>query len=100
MDESIVTNREKSNTQPQLYLIPEVIEFLGYDPMLAETKTLAERLLRYRKTRGMSQKELAKQIGIDPTTLGRLEGKKGRCFSSILTKVIAFLGTHTLVGGC
>lgn len=42
----------------------------------------------------MTQKELARQIGIDPSTLSRLERDKGRCFDTVLKKVHDFLNTH------
>jgi transcriptional regulator with XRE-family HTH domain len=64
--ESTVTNWEKHRTNPTLHLLPKIIEFLGYDPMPTETKTLSDMLLRYRKSRGVTQKELAMKIGIDP----------------------------------
>jgi transcriptional regulator with XRE-family HTH domain len=73
-----------------------VISFLGYDPdAVGEPRTLDKKVLQYRKSCGMSQKELAKQIGIDPTTLSRLERSQGRCFISVLKKVAAFLNSRT-----
>jgi DNA-binding XRE family transcriptional regulator len=63
--ESTVTNWEKHRTNPTLHLFPKIIEFLGYDPMPTETKTLGDMLLRYRKSRGVTQKELAMKIEID-----------------------------------
>ena len=65
VDESSVTNWEKNRTKPMLHLFPKIIEFLGYDPMPTETKTLGDMLLRYRKSRGVTQKELAMKIEID-----------------------------------
>jgi transcriptional regulator with XRE-family HTH domain len=71
--ESTITNWEKNRTNPTLHLLPKIIEFLGYDPLPPGTTSLGEILLRYRKTRGVSQKEMAKSLGIDPTTLARWE---------------------------
>jgi len=56
-----------------------------------ESLTLGGRIKRYRYIRGISQKELARQIGIDPTTLSRLERERGRCSPSVLRKVAVFL---------
>ena len=95
VDESTVTNWEKHRTQPTLRALPKTVAYLGYDPMPAGTTRLGEMLLRYRKSRGVTQKELAKQIGIDPTTLSRLERKQGGCLPSVLEKVGAFLNDHT-----
>ena len=52
--------------------------------------TLGELLVKYRKEIGLSQKKLARQIGIDPTTLSRLERIQGQCQSFILKKVSDF----------
>jgi len=94
--ESTVTNWEKHRTNPTLRAIPKIIEFLSYDPMLGAPKSLSEELLQFRKRRGMSQKEMAKQIGIDPTTLSRLERNQGRCFNSVLRKTTALLSWLSL----
>ncbi len=73
VDLSTVTNWEKNRTTPTLWTLSKIIEFLGYDPSVDNPSTMGGRLLRFRKCRGMSQKEFAMRIGIDPTTLNRLE---------------------------
>jgi DNA-binding XRE family transcriptional regulator len=75
--------------------MPKIIEFLGYHPMPRHWETLGEKLSQYRKSRGISQKRLAQQIGIDLATLSRLERERGGCLGSVLKKVTAFLQTHT-----
>ena len=70
---STVTNWEKHHSEPMLWIIPKVIEFLGYKPELLATQTLGERIKAYRQLRGLSEKELAEQLGIDSATLGRWE---------------------------
>ncbi|MBI3578237.1 MAG: hypothetical protein HY089_02365 [Ignavibacteriales bacterium] len=39
---------------------------------------------------------MAKRIGIDPTTLSRLEGNQGKRFCSTVEKVSLFLNRRTL----
>jgi transcriptional regulator with XRE-family HTH domain len=95
VDECTVSNWEKQRTEPQLYLIPRILGFLGYNPITSDPRTLGEKLLQYRKCRGISQKGLAHQIGVDPATLSRLERERGGCLGSVLKKVTAFLQTHT-----
>lgn len=57
-----------------------------------QAEALGQKLLKYRRDQGMTQKELARQIGIDPTTLSRLERNSGnRIFRSILEKALGFL---------
>ena len=70
-----VTNWEKNYTSPQLYLIPRVITFLGYDPVQDESESLSlgERVVRARHRLGMTQKDLARQLGVDPSTLAHWE---------------------------
>jgi len=91
VDESTVTNWEKNRTQPTLRALPKIVAFLGYDPTPGDSENLGKKLLRYRKMRGTTQKKLAKEIGIDPTTLSRLEKNNGRCFREVLQKVNDYL---------
>lgn len=91
VDECTVTNWEKHRTKQQLRLIPKIIEFLGYNPLGQDPENIGERVFQYRKCCGVSQKELAKRIGIDATTLSRLEKNKGRMFPSVLKKLTDFL---------
>lgn len=97
VDTSTVTNWEKNRTTPTLRCMPKIIEFLGYDPSGNDGCTLGRRLLRYRKCRGMTQKELARQVGIDPTTLSRLERNQGRSFATVIQRVFVFLNTHSSI---
>ncbi|MBI2618779.1 MAG: transcriptional regulator [Ignavibacteriales bacterium] len=88
VDETTVYNWERGYTSPTLRYVPRILDFLGYDPAPAEPRTLGEKLLKYRKDRGITQKELARRIGIDPTTLSRLERTSSkRVFRSVLLKV-------------
>ena len=71
---STVTNWEENRTSPRLYLLPKIIEFLGYDPLQSNATTLGERIKQYRIQKGLSLRKLAKGLGIDPGTLARWEG--------------------------
>ncbi len=70
---STVTNWERNRSSPRLYLLPKVFEFLGRDPFPEEASTWGESVKMYRRMRGLSIKKLAKEWGIDPTTLARWE---------------------------
>ncbi len=48
--------------------MPAIIRFLGYIPF-EFGGTLPERLIGYRKTRGLSRKKLARILGVDEGTL-------------------------------
>jgi DNA-binding XRE family transcriptional regulator len=56
-----------------LYLLPIIIEFLGYNPLQSNTTTLCERLKEYRILKGLSLRRLAKELGLDPGTLANWE---------------------------
>ena len=88
--ESTVTNWEKNRTRPVLKPIPEIIKFLEYSPASTNPKTLGERIFEYRRTFGVSQKEMARRIGIDPTTLSRIERNRGKRLSSVEKKIADF----------
>ena len=88
VDTCTVTNWEKNRAEPELRFIPRIINFLGYEPECIKPETLGQRINRYRYLLGISQKALARQIGIDPTTLSRLERNRGVCRTSVLRKVV------------
>jgi transcriptional regulator with XRE-family HTH domain len=94
VDQTTVHNWERGYTKPPIRYLPRILEFLCYDPSSSEPKTIGEKLLAYRRLRGMNQKDLARQIGIDPTTLSRIERGKDRCFPSIIQKIVEFLRGH------
>jgi DNA-binding XRE family transcriptional regulator len=98
--ESTIVNWEKNRSKPSLRSMPKVTKFLGYCPFLCVPKTLGKKLLGYREHHGVTQKELAKQIGIDPTTLSRLERGLGKCLGPVLERVTTFLEVHIVIQGC
>lgn len=67
-----LTNWEGQRNTPALPFMPGLIRFLGYNP-LPEAGTVAGKLTRYRVAQGITQKALAKTLGIDPCTLARWE---------------------------
>ena len=64
---------ENSQAKPSLAKIPKIIEFLGNDPFEKETQALGDIILEYRRIYGLTQKKLAEQLGVDPTTLAGWE---------------------------
>lgn len=79
--QSTVYNWETQGVEPELRFLPKIIAFLGFDPR-PEGKTLGQKLRRRRQALGLSQKKLAKQLGLDPTSIFSAEadraGKKVR----------------------
>jgi DNA-binding XRE family transcriptional regulator len=97
--ESTVTNWEKHRSEPMLWLIPKVIEYLGYEPKLLPTQTLGQRIRAFRCFQGISQEDFAGQLGVNPTTLGRWERDECTPKSKLKKRLSAFLNDLSFVYG-
>ena len=73
IDESTVHNWECDHSGPALRFLPKIIQFLGYHPKIADSHTLGESIVDLRRIHGWSQKQLARRLGVDPSTLARWE---------------------------
>jgi len=92
---STVTNWERNRNSPKLYLMPKIINFLGYDPLQSNATTLGERIEQYLIQKGLSLRKLAKGLGIDPATIARwenVESKHTRQFSTIEERLRVLIG--------
>jgi transcriptional regulator with XRE-family HTH domain len=63
-----ITNWERNASTPAIGHMPGIIRFLGYDPLPAPI-SLPGRLLNFRRELGMTQREMAERLGVDPSTL-------------------------------
>jgi transcriptional regulator with XRE-family HTH domain len=72
IDSTTLTNWTKRRTQPDLRCLPRIVRWLGYDP-LPEARSVGQALVRHRQVRGLSQRQLADILRVDPSTLGRWE---------------------------
>ena len=90
VDGCTIYNWENNRTSPNLYSLPKVIRFMGYDPSYTTPKTIGQKLLAYRKRHGITQKELARKLGVDPTTLARWERGKSTLMEESLTVIKRF----------
>lgn len=93
VDENTVYNWEKGRSVPRLHLIPKVVEFLGYSPS-APADSLGARILATRRALGIQQEALARQLGVDPTTLGRWERNEGKPVREHIGRLAVFLESH------
>ena len=82
--ECTISNWEKNYSKPMLWIIPKIIEFLGYKPKFSPTQTLGQKIKSYRHIHGLNQEELAHQLAVDPATLGRWE--RDECKSKTMFK--------------
>jgi len=78
INEMTLCNWETKRTSPQLRFIARIVAYLGYSPYQPQSDSLGKRILAHRRFLGLSQKELAWQLGLDPSTLGRWESGKGK----------------------
>jgi transcriptional regulator with XRE-family HTH domain len=70
-------NWETGANQPGIRHAPGVISFLGYDPFPAP-QTLGERVRATRRRQGLSHRELAARLGLDPSTVEAWENNQVR----------------------
>ena len=73
-DTTSVWNWETGGREPEIKHLPAIIAFLGYDPRpKPENQSIGQKLVAYRLGFGWSQKRLAVELAVDPTTLSRWE---------------------------
>ena len=89
--ESTITNWELNHNYPKLRFIPAIIEFLGYWSIDTPGDNLGLQILAKRTMLGLSQKELARNLGVDPSTLGRWEQGKVEPLMKHRERVMTFL---------
>jgi transcriptional regulator with XRE-family HTH domain len=63
-----ITNWERNASTPIIRYIPAIINFLGYDPVPPPT-SLPARLVAVRRKLGLTQREMAERLGVDPCSL-------------------------------
>jgi DNA-binding XRE family transcriptional regulator len=79
---STIENWEVLTYQPQLKFYPSIIQFLGYTPDFCKSiPQLKNTIFLKRIELGLSQKVMAKELGIDASTLHQIE-KFGRYMNS------------------
>jgi transcriptional regulator with XRE-family HTH domain len=72
IDETTVHNWERNHKVPVVRLLPRMIQFLGYSPY-APALSLPEQLKMCRRSLGLSQRKLAKALGVDESSLRNWE---------------------------
>ena len=90
VDTTSIHNWETNVSQPSLEYMPAIIDFVGYNPLPA-ANTVAEKLVRQRTSLGLSQKESAECLGVDPSTLAKWERGEREPAGTLLNRVKSFL---------
>jgi DNA-binding transcriptional regulator YiaG len=73
--EATINNWEGNKSLPAIRYVPAILLFLEYNP-LPPAQTLPERLPAVRKMLGLSQRQLAELLGVDPGTLQTWEAEQ------------------------
>ena len=74
------------------------MRFLGYDPR-PEPQTLGQQLVHLREAQGLSQRVLAKALGVDPLTLRRWEHDQYQPAKEFLKKLTQMFPVLIKTGG-
>lgn len=92
VDKASVTNWEGNRSKPGLQYVPSIIRFLGYNP-LPPARGWAGRLVQCRTALGLSQKEAAAEIGVDPATLARWERGEREPSGNLADRALSFFSS-------
>jgi len=87
-----VTNWETGATEPEFRFLPAIIQFLGFNPSPSLPDAPSNvRLKERRLLMGLSQKEAAKLMRVDPGSIGNWEAGKAKPTEKPLKKILRFL---------
>jgi transcriptional regulator with XRE-family HTH domain len=75
--EQTITGWECNATVPEDRYLPIIIQFLGYNPLPPATE-FPKLLVRTRRMLGLSQRNLAERIGVNPVTIEDWEAGRHR----------------------
>jgi len=90
-----VRNWENNRSSPAIQYMPKIIEFLGYIPFETQFEELGQKIRAYRQLLGLRQKDLARQLGVDPTTVRYLEKGKHKPGKRLARELAAFFSSST-----
>ncbi len=86
----VIHNWERDHAEPELRYYPALIEVIGYNP-LPEPRTFGQAVRRERQSRGWSIARLAREAGVDPATVARLERDHRRMARRRVDRIVAAL---------
>lgn len=90
VDKTSICNWEIGRTKPGLKHMPAIIQFLGYNP-LPPSNGWADRLVLCRLAMGLSQKESARRIGVDQSTLSVWERGEREPNGALAARALRFV---------
>lgn len=84
-----VRNWEWNKTKPEVRFLPAIHAFLGYDPVSPAT-SFAQVLRARRRALGFSQRRLAKEAGLDQSTIAKWERGDSRPSGSAARRLFGY----------
>jgi len=69
VDAENIINWKLRGRQPHIAFYPKIIEFLGYNPVPVDTRTIGGRIKLFRIEHGLSQKAFAELSGLDESSI-------------------------------
>jgi DNA-binding XRE family transcriptional regulator len=90
VDPASIHNWETNISKRSLQYIPAIVSLLSYNPA-PSPKGWADRLVQGRKSIGVTQREAAKRIGVDMSTLARWERAEREPAGQFAVRVRHFL---------
>lgn len=85
--EESITNWEVNRHEPQIEYYPKIIDFLGYFPFDIDTSTLGGKIKRYRYMKGVAQEQLAKELGVNESTVFHYEKNNKKPLRKTMAKL-------------
>jgi len=92
VSEDTITYWENGRTVPLISAVPAVIKFLGYNPYEIDTSTVGGKVKQYRLMKGLSLKNFAKLVHVDPSTVKAWEENEFTPISENYRKLTNCLG--------
>ena len=90
VDKNALTRWELNQAEPQIRYLPKIITFLGYVPF-ARGESFPEKLKAYRMRKGLTQRELARELGVDPTTVRKWEAEMSKPMRRLRDRVLGII---------
>lgn len=88
-----VVDWETNRTNPSIRYVPQITRFLGYSPVDTSRMTLGQRIHACRKMLGLSQRKLARRLGVHPDTVASWEQDRHRPVDRQKEGLLAFLSS-------
>ena len=90
-----ITNWELNRSEPKIQYLPAIIDFLGYVPF-SPGESFPEKLKAYRMIKGLTQRQLARELSVDPTTVMKWETGTSKPMPKTQELVLGVIGRARL----